>query len=244
MTARALRAALAIAVLLACTPGAAAAASPPPNSVSQWGEIAQKTVVSSGALQNEGLVYMAYVSAAVYDAATSIQGGYEPYGGRIPAPRGASTDAAVTEAAYRTLVNYFPAPRAAGAPDLDALHSQALAEIPSGPAKDDGIAVGATAAARVIALRTGDGRVTPIGSRLQLALQPDSRARRLAPHSPRLRASPDSLGGDDAAVPTAQSRPVPTRTAARAAQPRLGAGDGGSQGLRWRQRKRPQRRAD
>ena len=162
--ARALRAGLAIGVLLACVPGAAAAAPAPPNTVSRWDEIAQNTVVSSGAFQNEGLVYMAYVSAAVYDAATSIQGGYEPYGHRIPPPRGASTDAAVIEAAYRTLVNYFPAPRATSAPDLDALHSEALAEIPSGPAKDDGIAVGAAAAAQVIALRAHDGRVTPIGS--------------------------------------------------------------------------------
>jgi hypothetical protein len=162
--ARALRAGLAIGVLLACVPCAAAAAPPPPNTVSRWDEIAQNTVVSSGAFQNEGLVYMAYVSAAVYDAATSIQGGYEPYGHRIPAPRGASKDAAVIEAAYRTLVNYFPAPRATSAPDLDALHSEALAEIPSGPAKDDGIAVGAAAAAQVIALRAHDGRVTPIGS--------------------------------------------------------------------------------
>src|SRR5918992_705291 len=120
MTARAARArrpGLAIGVLLACVPGAAAAAPPPPNTVSRWDEIAQNTVVSSGAFQNEGLVYMAYVSAAVYDAATSIQGGYEPYGHRIRAPRGASKDAAVIEAAYRTLVNYFPAPRATSAPD-------------------------------------------------------------------------------------------------------------------------------
>jgi hypothetical protein len=162
--ARALRAGLAIGVLLACLPGATAAAPPPPNTVSRWDEIAQNTVVSSGAFQNEGLVYMAYVSAAVYDAATSIQGRYEPYGHRIRAPRGASTDAAVIEAASRTLVYYFPAPRAASAPDLDALHSEALAEIPSGRAKDDGIAVGAAAAAEIIALRADDGRVTPIGS--------------------------------------------------------------------------------
>jgi hypothetical protein len=63
MTARALRAGLAMGVLLACVPGAAAAAPPPPNTVSRWDEIAQNTVVSSGAFQNEGLVYMAYVAA-------------------------------------------------------------------------------------------------------------------------------------------------------------------------------------
>jgi hypothetical protein len=175
MTAWAARA-LAIGVLLACVPGAAVAAPSPQNTVSRWDEIAQNTVVSSGAFQNEGLVYMAYVSAAVYDAATSIQGGYEPYGRRVPAPRGASKDAAVIEAAYRTLVNYFP-----GSPDLDARHSEALAEIPSGPAKDDGIAVGAAAAAQVIALRAHDGRVTPIGSSSPFSSVPGPGAWRRTP---------------------------------------------------------------
>jgi hypothetical protein len=160
MTARTLRVVLVIGALFACAPVGAAAATPQGNAVAHWDEIAQNTVVSSGAFQNEGLVYMAYVSAAVYDAATSIEGGYEPYGQPIAASRGASTDAAVIEAAYRTLVNYFPA----AGPDLDALHAQALVAIPEGRAKTDGIAVGATAANQVIGLRADDGRLTPIAT--------------------------------------------------------------------------------
>src|SRR5687767_4287259 len=35
---------------------------PPGNSVQQWNKIAEDTVVASGAFQNEGLIYMAYVS--------------------------------------------------------------------------------------------------------------------------------------------------------------------------------------
>lgn len=54
-----------------------AAALPPGNSAQQWNTIAQDTVVNTpGIFQNEALLYMAYVQAAVYDAVASIQGGY------------------------------------------------------------------------------------------------------------------------------------------------------------------------
>src|SRR5215211_3108896 len=86
----------------------AAAALPPGNTVAQWNKIAEDTVVGSGAFQPEGFLYMAYVSAAVYDAVVAIEGGFEPYGPPITAPADASTDAAVVEAACRTLVYYFP----------------------------------------------------------------------------------------------------------------------------------------
>jgi len=132
---------------------------PPGNSVQQWNKIAEDTVVGSGAFQNEGLIYMAYVSAAVYDAVVAIEGGYEAYGGAISAPPGASLDAAVAEAAYQTLLKYFPGQAAA----LNAFHAEALALIPVGQAKTDGITVGDAAAQGIIALRTGDGRLTPIG---------------------------------------------------------------------------------
>jgi hypothetical protein len=132
---------------------------PPGNAVQQWNTIAEDTVVGSGAFQNEGLIYMAYVSAAVYDAVVGIEGGFEPYALAIDAPPGASLDAAVVEAAYRTLRNYFPEQAAT----LDAFHAEALALIPDGIAKDEGQAVGLAAADAIISLRTGDGRLTPIG---------------------------------------------------------------------------------
>jgi hypothetical protein len=137
----------------------AAAALPPGNTVAQWNKIAEDTVVGSGAFQSEGFIYMAYASAAVYDALVAIQGRYEPYGPAITAPAGASTDAAVVEAAYQTLVHYFPSQAAA----LDSLHQEALALIPDGIAKSDGEDVGLATATSIINLRTGDGRMTPIG---------------------------------------------------------------------------------
>jgi hypothetical protein len=137
----------------------AAAALPPGNTVAQWNKIAEDTVVGSGAFQSEGLIYMAYASAAVYDALVAIEGGFEPYGPAITAPAGASIDAAVAEAAYRTLLNYFPLQ----AGNLGALYTEALGLIADGTAKIDGQAVGLAAATNIITLRSGDGRMTPIG---------------------------------------------------------------------------------
>src|SRR5207249_7391407 len=76
---------------------------------------------------------------------------------------------------YRTLWAYFPPESCNPAsppgvyafclavrPSLDALHDEALALIPDGPAKEAGKAVGFQAANDMIALRTGDGLMTPI----------------------------------------------------------------------------------
>jgi hypothetical protein len=95
----------------------------------------------------------------VYDAVVAIEGGFEPYGPAIAAPAGASIDAAVVEAAYRTLVNYFPSQ----AGTLGALYTEALGSIADGSAKIDGQVVGRAAATNIITLRNGDGRMTPIG---------------------------------------------------------------------------------
>src|SRR6478672_4703088 len=80
----------------------AAQASPsgatPPDSVLQWDEIAANTVAKSGAFQNEGFLYMAYVSTAVYDAANTVQG-HDRASRSVPEVDPA---AAVIEAAYQT----------------------------------------------------------------------------------------------------------------------------------------------
>jgi len=134
------------------------------NCVTEWNKIAEETLTvfhpAPRPFQNEGLIYMAYVSAAVYDAAVAIRGRYQPYGTGVPAPAGASADAAVVEAAYRTLVAYFPGQASRLAP----LHDASLATIPDGQAKTDGQAVGLAAANLIINSRADDGRMTPIGT--------------------------------------------------------------------------------
>jgi hypothetical protein len=137
------------------------AALPPGNTVQQWNKIAEDTIVGTpNIFQNEGLIYMAYVSAAVYDAVVAIEGRYEPYGVSIPPNPRASVKAAIVEAAYNTLVFYFPTQAAS----LSALRSEALALISDGAAKEEGRAIGLAAAEALIELRSGDGRITPVGS--------------------------------------------------------------------------------
>ncbi len=168
---------IALAIVMLTWPmSPAASALPPGNAVQQWNQIAEDQVVGSGTFQAEGFIYMAYVSAAVYDAVVAIEGGFEPYGPAINAPAGASVDAAVVEAAYQTLWAYFapsscnPAtPPLAYAfclgvrPRLDEFRAEALSAIPAGQAKTDGQAVGVQAANNIVGLRSGDGRMTPIG---------------------------------------------------------------------------------
>ena len=160
----------AVLVMLAVVAGAsvrdARAVLPPGNAVQQWDKIAEDTVVGSGAFQNEGLIYMAYVSNAMY---RSISPGQR---------RGQSADAAVVEAAYTTLSHYFPAQAAT----LDALHQEALAAIPDDHAKAVGMRYGALSAENEIADREGDGLVTPIGSTSSFAtLTPGPGVWRLTP---------------------------------------------------------------
>ena len=134
------------------------------NCVSEWNKIAEETITvflpTPRPFQNEGLIYMAYVSAAVYDAAIAIEGRYEPYGTGVTAPAGASADAAVVEAAYRTLIAYFPGQ----ASRLATLYESSLASIPDGQGKSDGQAVGLAASNLIINSRSGDGRLTPIAT--------------------------------------------------------------------------------
>jgi hypothetical protein len=123
------------------------------NPVAVWNRIAEDAVIRSTPFQNEGFIYMAYVSAAVYDAVVAINGGYTPYGAGVSAPAGACADAAVVEAAYRTLVHYLPAQAAI----LDPLYASSLAAISNCPGKAAGMSVGLAASELVIAMRTNDG---------------------------------------------------------------------------------------
>jgi hypothetical protein len=135
-----------------------------PNTVQQWNKIAEDTVLASGAFQGEGEVYMSYTATAVYDAVVAIEGGYEPYGPAISAPAGASVDCAVVEAAYRTLVHYFSS-NATLVATLNGHYSDARSNL-NGCTADagKGTSVGLAAANSIIALRTGDGRLTPIAT--------------------------------------------------------------------------------
>jgi len=121
---------------------------PAGNAAQQWDKIAEDTVVGAGALQSEGFVYLAYVSAAMDGAVNpGVRNGQSP-------------DAAVAQSAYDVLVHYFPAQEA----NLSALHDAALAAIPDGAAKRNGVMFGDLAAAKLLRERANDGLTTPIAT--------------------------------------------------------------------------------
>jgi hypothetical protein len=125
--------------------------------VMDWNAIMQETVASADPyLQVHSATIM---HVAVFEAVNSILGNYEPYLGRINAPTGASPEAAAIAAAHRALVALHPR----SAPKLDALRTKALAAIPNGPARNNGVAVGKAAANAILALRADDGSsVAPV----------------------------------------------------------------------------------
>jgi PAP2 superfamily len=112
----------------------------------------------------EGMIYMAYVQAAVYDAVTKIEGRYRPYH-RFHVGSGvdvadASPNAAVVAASYTTLTHYLGDQPQALLDGLTAEYDASVAALPH-QGKADGLAVGEAAANDIIALRTGDGLADP-----------------------------------------------------------------------------------
>jgi hypothetical protein len=123
------------------------------DAVSDWNAIAQQTVITAGTARPgpSGVIEVAMVHVAVYDAVQAIEGKYEPYYVDIPGASG-SPIAATAKAAHDVLVSRFPAQAAA----LGITYQNYL--IARGIALDDpGIAAGASSAAAIIALRSCDG---------------------------------------------------------------------------------------
>ncbi len=129
----------------------AAPASARADAVGDWNAIAVQATITAGRPNPTINLDIATVQAAVYDAVQAIEKRYEPYYVEIPGATG-SPVAAAAKAAHDVLVNRFPAQAAS----LDMTYQQYLAN--NGLSETDpGVAVGATAAAGIIALRACDG---------------------------------------------------------------------------------------
>jgi hypothetical protein len=127
----------------------------PPDAVLTWNTNAVNAVRASGPptkFQTDGMVYMSYVQAAVYDAVTKISGRYEPYHDfTVAVAPNASVQAAVAAAARTTLNYYLPDQQG----NVDALYNAYIPSLSGGVAA--GVAVGEAAANDIIAFRSGDG---------------------------------------------------------------------------------------
>ena len=148
--------------LFALSPGAARA-----DAVITWSQNALKAagaacVIATGNGLAEARMY-AMMHAAVHDALNAIDRRSRPYAfdGRASGPT--SVEAAAAAAARDVLVSVIaglpvdPACVTNGTADVNASYATALAAIPSGPAKANGVALGQAAAAAMVALRAGDG---------------------------------------------------------------------------------------
>jgi len=95
----------------------------------------------------------AIMHAAVYDAVNAIDGTHHVYLVQIPGISGdASQEAAAAAAAYEVLIALYPTFQAT----LDIQLQQSLLQIPDGPNKERGIAIGQLVAAQTLALRSND----------------------------------------------------------------------------------------
>ena len=133
-------------VILLITPASIRA-----DAVADWNAIAVQATVTGARPGPSGVLDVAMVQAAVYDAVQAIEKRFQPYYVEIQGASG-SPAAATAKAAHDVLVNRFPGQ----AGFFDTTYHQYLFN--HGLAEDDpGVEVGATAAAGIIALRAGDG---------------------------------------------------------------------------------------
>jgi hypothetical protein len=138
-------AALGASVLLspAVSPPVSAASPTGADEVRIWNSNAVDSVVTAAIPAPEQPLYLTYVHRAVYDAVRAARN----------ADGDASVRAAIAAAAYTVLSTHFPAQTTA----LDAEYAAALAAVPLGAARTVGVGLGHTAAARLLADRSGDG---------------------------------------------------------------------------------------
>ena len=184
----------------------------PPDAVLTWNTYTVNAVRASTPtkVQTDGMVYMSYVQAAVYDAVTKLEGRYQPYHDfTVAVVPGASVQAAVAAAARTTLDYYLPDQQAT----VDAEYTAYLATLTGDVA--DGVA-----------RRRGGGerhhrlphRRRPQRRDAELRADRADPARAVA-----AAAGPggaDAVARDDAAVPARAGLAVPGRAAAGADEPR------------------------
>jgi hypothetical protein len=160
--------ALALLAATAVVPVSSVTAAEPTDMVLEWNANAITALLNPATATPPGLgqvpplapIHLAMVQGAIYDAVNSIVRTHEPYLGWIAAPAGASQAAAAATAAHHVLVGLVPVtdPPNPVKVSLDALYAISLGKIPDGQAENDGVTVGAAAAAAMLANRSTDGR--------------------------------------------------------------------------------------
>jgi hypothetical protein len=121
------------------------------NAVTRWNQIANEILpVAVGPIVDARA--MAILHAAIHDAVNGIERRYEPYTADLSAP-GASVEAAVARAARDVLIAVAPGHMAR----IEEAYAAAIADVPDGPAEDDGVSLGEKAAYANLERRAADG---------------------------------------------------------------------------------------
>jgi vanadium-dependent haloperoxidase-like protein len=138
--------------------------------VSNWNSAAVQAALTAGENGAVSSRTLAIAQVAIHDALNAIDSRYQRYAFTGDAQIGASVDAAIAAAARDALVGAIsvgafpgfgtPANQALAVAQVDAAYATALAGIPDGPSKSDGIAIGQAAAAAILALRSTDHATT------------------------------------------------------------------------------------
>ena len=123
--------------------------------IAAWNLISETAVKTAGHPPPVAALDFAIVHLAIYDAVESIERRYEPYYTLAPGALG-SPSAAAAKAGHDVLVGLFPTQ----SQTLDMAYANFLAANGVDPL-DPATAVGAQAAANILALRSNDGRFPP-----------------------------------------------------------------------------------
>ena len=126
------------------------------NAVIQWNRTLLTIVRTPGAQPPtvHSTRNFAILHAAIYDAITNIEPHFNPYLVHLPElHRNASTVAAADAAAHDVLVSLYPAFRTS----FDTELQQDIARLPADDRTREGVTVGQTVAAQLLAIRANDG---------------------------------------------------------------------------------------
>ncbi|HKC84299.1 MAG TPA: hypothetical protein VKD46_09895, partial [bacterium] len=102
--------------------------------VLEWNALAAQLIVGPGGANKVpplGLVDLAIVHTAIYDAVNAVEGfPFAPYGSELVVTTPASAEAAAARAGRDVLLALYPSRSA----DIEALYASSLAAVPDGPA--------------------------------------------------------------------------------------------------------------
>src|SRR6476620_92938 len=125
--------------------------------ITDWNNTAMDVMKAVNVGGNPWTRSMALVNVSMSDAVNSVQNRYSRYTTELPIDPNASAEAAAAGAAREILMRQYPGQKA----KIDAAFAETMKDIPDGPARAAGIALGEKVAAAVFAERQSDATNMP-----------------------------------------------------------------------------------